>query len=38
MSGDEHVEEIQVTPIPDEQPPGRGVLDPNDNYVEGVDR
>lgn len=37
MTEPEHVEEIEVPPIPDEQPPGRGALDPADDYREGVD-
>lgn len=33
----EHVEEIEVPLVADEQPPGRGDLDPGDDYREGVD-
>jgi hypothetical protein len=37
MSNPEHVEEIEVAPVPDTEPPGLGELDPTDTYVEGVD-
>jgi hypothetical protein len=37
MTEPEHVEEIEVPPVPDTEPPGRGELDPDDTYVEGVD-